>query len=41
MACSLCVTLPQLAVSAPLPQEFDQAASARDYVRFLVLELDQ
>ncbi len=41
MAYILCATLPRLAVSAPLPQEFDQAASARDYVRFLVLELDQ
>ena len=40
-ACILCATLPRLAVSAPLPQQFDQAASARDYVRFLVLELDQ
>ena len=37
----LCAAPPKPTSSALLPQDFDQAASAQDYVRFLVLEIDQ
>lgn len=41
MACSACMLAPVLAAPALRQQGYDETAGARDYVQFLVLELDQ